>query len=58
MDARGIPTSECPDCGGNILRIDAIFDQDYEVAFYMLDAECAQCGTLVTAPTPLDLPTR
>lgn len=55
MDARGIPTRECPECGGNILRIDAIFDEDYDLSFYMLDAECAQCGCLITAPTPLDV---
>lgn len=58
MDARGIPTSECPECGGNLIRIDAIFDEEYEVAWYQLDASCSQCGCLLTAPTPLDLPTR
>ncbi len=56
LDARGIPTAECPDCGTNIFNLKVIFDEDYEIAMYMLDAECAECGTLVTAPTPKDLP--
>ena len=52
MDLRGTPTHECI-CGCNIFYIKAIFD-DYEIATYFLDMECANCGTLVTAPTPLD----
>ena len=52
MDLRGTPTHECI-CGCNIFNIKAIFD-DYEIATYFLDMECANCGTLVTAPTPLD----
>ncbi len=46
--------NECPECGGNIFKIDAIFDDDFEITFYMLDAECSQCGTHLTAPTPCD----
>jgi hypothetical protein len=30
-----------------------VFD-NYEIATYFLDMECAQCGSLATAPTPLD----
>lgn len=55
LDARGIPTNACPVCGGNILTVDVIFDNNYEISFYMFDAMCAQCGTLVTAPTPENL---
>lgn len=55
LNARGIPTNTCPICGGNIIRIDAIFDDDGELSFYLLDAECAQCGTLLTAITPEDI---
>lgn len=57
LDARGIPTTECPVCKTNILLIKACFDPEtYEIEIYMLDAECAECGTMITAPTPLDLP--
>lgn len=52
MDVRGTPTHLCP-CGCNIWNIKAIFD-DFEIATYFLDMECANCGSLATAPTPLD----
>jgi hypothetical protein len=52
MDLRGTPTHECV-CGCNIFNVKVIFD-NYEIATYFLDMECANCGTLVTAPTPLD----
>lgn len=56
LDARGIPTRECPSCASTLFTIQAVFDEDYEVGMYLLDAECAMCHTKVTAPTPLDLP--
>jgi hypothetical protein len=58
-DYRGIPTPVCP-CGSNLIRLTATFDDEtYEISGYFLDdASCAECGSLVTAPTPLDvLPT-
>jgi len=57
LDARGIPTAECPSCASRVLTIQAWFDDAYEIGGYMLDAECAVCHTKVTTPTPLDLPT-
>ncbi len=30
-----------------------MFD-DYEISFYFLEMECAECGALATAPTPID----
>ena len=56
IDARGIPTAECPNCASRLMKIVAAFDDDYEVAYYFLDAECWNCGTRLTAPTPIDLP--
>lgn len=53
MDLRGTPTHVCP-CGCNIWNIKAIFD-NFEIATYFLDMECAKCGSLATAPTPVDL---
>jgi len=29
---------------------------DYELSWYHLDGECANCGNLVIVPTPLDRP--
>jgi len=52
MDVRGTPTHICP-CGCNIFNVKAIFN-DYELATYFLDMECANCGSLATAPTPVD----
>jgi hypothetical protein len=56
MDFRGIPTAACPNCGSNLIKIVAQFDpKDYEIGIYSLDAECALCQALLTAPTPLDI---
>lgn len=55
LDARGIPTRECPSCASELFTIQATFDENYEVALYLLNAECAICHTKLTAPTPLDL---
>jgi hypothetical protein len=52
MDLRGTPTHECV-CGSVIWKVHAQFD-DYQIAQYFLDMECAKCGSLATAPTPLD----
>jgi endogenous inhibitor of DNA gyrase (YacG/DUF329 family) len=55
MNARGIPTASCPECGTNIFKILVTFDEEYNIEQYLLNAECAECGTLINAPTPLDL---
>jgi hypothetical protein len=52
MDLRGAPTHVCP-CGCNIFNVKVIFN-DNEIATYFLDMECANCGSLATAPTPVD----
>ena len=54
LDARGIPTAECPSCESTIFTAQISFDEDYNLAGYLLNAECAFCKTLVTLPTPLD----
>ncbi len=55
LDARGIPTRVCPNCGSDLFTIQACFDESYEISGYLLDAQCAYCSTKLTAPTPLDL---
>ena len=52
MDWRGTPTHVCV-CGSNQFMVRAIFD-NYEIATYFLDMICASCGSLLTAPTPVD----
>lgn len=52
MDLRGTPTHLCP-CGSNIWNLKVIFE-DYEIATYFIDMECANCGSVATAPTPVD----
>ena len=44
---------ECPKCESNLWNVKVSFD-DYEIASYLLQMECAICGTYATAPTPLD----
>jgi len=52
MDLRGAPTHLCP-CGCNIWNVKVIFEE-FEIATYFLDMECANCGSMATAPTLLD----
>jgi hypothetical protein len=52
MDLRGTPTHVCP-CGCFIWNLKVIFE-DFDIATYFLDMECANCGSLATAPTPTD----
>jgi uncharacterized Zn finger protein len=57
IDARGIPTCECPTCGNSLFRALVSFDPEtYMVGMYHLDIQCDECGTLCTAPTPMDHP--
>ena len=53
MDLRGTPTHVCP-CGSIVWDLKAIFE-DGEIVTYFLDMECANCGSLATAPTPIDI---
>jgi hypothetical protein len=58
INSRGIPTAACPACGSSLIRITVEFDLDtYEIISYLLDdAQCYECNSLITAPTPLDVP--
>ena len=42
-------------CGCNVLLVRAVFSE-YDIAAWYTDAACAECGTLVTAPCPPDMP--
>lgn len=55
LDARGVPTHACPNCGEQVFIIRAMF-QDYDIAMWMTDGKCSDCGTLLTVPTPVDDP--
>lgn len=41
-----------------MLSVTVAFDPEtYEIELYLIDnASCANCGALLTAPTPADLP--
>ena len=55
LDARGIPTAECPSCGSPWLNIPATFDgETYEISAWGTEATCFGCGALLTACTPAD----
>jgi hypothetical protein len=53
MDIRGNPTRVCP-CSSDTWNVKVKFDEDGDIGMYFLDMECASCGTLATAPTPID----
>ena len=40
-------------CGSTLWNVKAMFE-DGQISLYMLDMECALCGSLATAPTPID----
>lgn len=52
MDLRGTPTHECI-CGSKIFNVPVAFE-NYEISTYFLDMQCVECGSIYTAPTPLD----
>jgi hypothetical protein len=52
MDLRGTPTHECI-CGSKVFNLPVCF-QDFEIATYFLEMQCVECGSMYTAPTPLD----
>ena len=52
VDLRGTPTHLCI-CGSQVWNVKTIFD-NFEIASYFLDMECTVCGSLATAPTPVD----
>lgn len=49
---RGIPTHVCP-CGSRLFRVGCMFEEN-EISLWFTNAECAECGALVTVPTPVD----
>ena len=55
MDHENEIHHECPKCESNLWNVKVQFD-DYEIASYLLEMECAICGTYALAPTPLDKP--
>jgi len=53
-DFTGIPTMACL-CGCRIFRLNVMWDEETRsVGWYELRQECLQCGTITTAPTPVD----
>lgn len=52
FDIRGQSVEVCP-CGSELWNVKCVFKQG-QIVFYFLDMECAECGTLATAPTEID----
>ncbi len=50
---RGIPTHACP-CGCIVFKVNCIFEEG-EIVLWFTEAECSDCGALLTAPTPKDV---
>ena len=53
-DLRGTPTFACI-CGCLMFEITVMWDvETREVTWYDLAQKCKECGTITTAPTPMD----
>jgi len=55
MDYAEVICHECPKCESNLWNLKVSFE-DYKIATYLLEMECAICGSYATAPTLLDKP--
>jgi hypothetical protein len=55
MDLRGNSIGTQCVCGCEIFLALVAFNEDKEIAFYFLDGECVNCGSLITLPTPVDM---
>jgi hypothetical protein len=55
INQRGIPSHQCINCGGEWFRVLCRFE-DYEIAQYIVEAFCEECGAEVDAPTLPDHP--
>jgi hypothetical protein len=57
INAKGIPTAECINCGERWFLVPVVFDTEtYMPAMWGTNASCYNCKSPVTAPTPLDHP--
>lgn len=57
IDARGIPTPICPNCGCDWLVVPVKFwKETYMIGMWGTDGYCYSCKSEVTACTPKDLP--
>lgn len=55
LDASGIPTAACPNCGDRWLVVPMQFDEEtYEPNAWGTEGECYSCGTKITVCTPVD----
>jgi hypothetical protein len=52
LDIRGEPVHVCP-CGSQLWQLNCMFE-DSEISLYFTEMTCVICGTIATAPTPLD----
>ena len=53
-DLRGTPAFACI-CGCLMFEITVMWDKETrEVGWYDLSQRCKECGTITTAPTPMD----
>lgn len=55
MDHENEIHHECPVCESNLWNLKVQFE-DYEIASYLLQMECAICGSYALAPTLADKP--
>lgn len=55
IDATGVPTHVCINCGGTLFQIHAWFE-DYDIAGWILNGTCVECDSPVTVPCPIDDP--
>lgn len=54
IDTRGMASRVCLNCGGDVFKILAKFDEDSDICWYTMNGYCHQCHAPVTVPSPID----
>jgi hypothetical protein len=55
IDARGIPTAICPECGNDEFSITVKFNKVlYFIENYSLEGQCIKCRTQISCPIPIN----
>ena len=53
FDLRSLGPIHVCSCGSKVFKVGCMFE-DNEISLWFTDAQCAECGSLVKVPTPVD----
>jgi len=54
VDLRSFGPIHVCTCGSKLFKVGCMFE-DGDISMWFTSAECAECGALVTVPTPVDV---